>query len=305
MILSALLGAEKYGQAAPDLWTTVELFSSPLVKAEALMALGKIRATGYFPQVRRTLEVLNLTPTSDRLNGERIAFGAIIALEKYGEPEGYLPVYFASTGWYSDRIKSQARRSLPFISREPTMYMLEIVKGTSYDYPAKYNALQHIESTSVSNADKASVAVAAFAEGWRSTTSDPQLRTTLANMRKLSMDMLGRYRTTDESIYPLLERSYSRGLDEDEKFKAVNALANQRTDDGAQLLSNFLLDLNAKRQSGNIRPEDERMVRTVIPALGATGRPVGRQSLIGAKNTSGWASAVHKLADDALNQIGN
>jgi len=304
MILAALLGADKYVQAAADLWTTVELFSSPLVKAEALMALGKIRATNYFPQVRRVLEVLNLTPTTDPLNGERIAFGAIIALEKFGEPEGYLPVYFASTGWYSDRIKQQAKRSLPVIAKDPTKYMLEVVKGASYDYTAKYAALQHIETTEAGNADKASVAAAALAEGWRNTANTPQLRTTLANMRKQAMTMLSKYRTTDESIYPLLENSYRRGIDEDEKFKAVSALSYQRTDKGAELLSNFLMELNGKRQAGNIRPEDERMVRTVVPALGYAGRPAGRQAL-NITNSLDWVPAIKTLVRNALNQIGN
>jgi len=304
MILSALLGAEKYTQAAPDLWLTVELFAAPLVKAEALMALGKIRATTYFPQVRRVLEVLNGAPTSDPLNGERIAFGAIIALEKFGEPNGYLPVYFASTGWYSDRIRQQAKRSLPFIAKDPAPYMLEIVKESTYDYTAKYNALEHIEGTDAPNADKANVAVAALAEGWRSNSSDPQLRTTLASIRKLAMDMLAKYRTTDESIYPLLERSYSRGIDQDEKFKAIKALASQRTDEGARILSGFLMELNAKRQSGNIRQEDEVMVREVIPALGHAGRPIGRPSLNAVINLD-WVPAVKTLAQSALNQIGN
>jgi len=80
-ILAALLGAEKYTPAAADLWFVVDGFTDPLVKAEALMALGKIRATNYLPQVIRVLDNLNLTPTKDPDDGGRIAFGAIISLE--------------------------------------------------------------------------------------------------------------------------------------------------------------------------------------------------------------------------------
>jgi hypothetical protein len=252
MILAALLGVEKYTQAAPDLWLVVEAFSEPLVKAEALMALGKIRATTYLPQVIRVLQSVNAAPTSDRLNGERIAFGAIIALEKYQDPSGYLPVFFASTGWYSNRIKEQAKKSLPLIAKDPTPYMMEVVKGPGYTYPIKYNALQTIEESSVSNQNKVSVAVAALAEGWKGSSNDPQLRATLANMRKMAIRMINRYKTDDEAIYALLERSYSQGFDQDEKFAAVAALASQGTDESARRLSKFLMELNAKRQAGNI-----------------------------------------------------
>ncbi|MCL1837069.1 MAG: hypothetical protein FWG46_05935 [Treponema sp.] len=304
MILSALLGAEKYTQAAPDLWLVVEAFSAPLVKAEALMALGKIRATNYLPQVIRVLNSVNAAPTTDRLTGERIAFGAIISLEKFGDPSGYLPVFFAATGWYSNRIKDQALRSLPLIAKDPTPFMMEVVKGPGYSYPTKYTALQTIEAADVSPQNKVSVAVAALAEGWRGSTSDVQLRTTLASMRKLAINMINRYKTEDESIYPLLERSYTQGFDSDEKLRAIAALASQGTDESARRLSTFLMDLNAKRQSGNIRQEDEQMVRAVIPALGQTGRPIGRPAL-NAVISLDWTPAVKTLAQNAISQIGN
>ena len=304
MILSALLGAEKYTQAAPDLWLVVEAFSSPLVKAEALMALGKIRATTYLPQVIRVLNSTNAAPTADRLTGERIAFGAIIALEKYQDSSGYLPVFFAANGWYSNRIKDQAKKSLPLIAQDPTPFMLDVVKGAGYDYPTKYSALQTIEASGVDSQKKVSVAVAALSEGWRGSSNDVQLRTTLANMRKLSIDMINRYKTDDEAIYPLLERSYVQGFDTQEKLYAIAALASQGTDESARRLSKFLMDLNAKRQSGNIRQEDEQMVRAVIPALGQTKRPLGKSAL-NAVIALDWTPAVKQLAENAIKQIGN
>jgi len=302
ILLSAMLGTEKYTQAASDLWLVVDGFSAPLVKAEALMALGKIRAVNYLPQVIRVLESLNTSPTADRLTGERIAFGAIIALEKYQDPSGYLPVFFASIGWYSERIKSQAARSLPFIAKEPAPYMLEVVKGSGYDYSTKYAALKTIEAAKVDNKNKVSVAVAAFIEGWRGSSTDVQLRTTLADMRKMAIKMINRYKTSDVSIYPLLERSYSHGYDMQEKLEAVATLASLGTDESAQLLSKFLMELNNKRLNDNIKQEDEQMVRAVIPALGKTGRTLGKQALI-AVGGSNWTPAVKRLADDAMKKL--
>jgi hypothetical protein len=302
ILLSTMLGSEKYSSAAADLWLVVDGFSSPLVKAEALMALGKIRAVNYLPQVIRVLESLNTSPTPDRLNGERIAFGAIIALEKYQDPSGYLPVFFASIGWYSDRIKSQALKSLPLIAKDPVPYMLQVIKGAGYDYPTKFAALKTIEASKVDNKDKAAVAVAAYAEGWRGSSSDIQLKLILTDMRKMAMKMINRYKTTDESVYPLLEKSYSNGYDMQEKLEAVATLASLGTDESARLLSKFLMVLNEKRLSDNIKQEDEQMVRAIIPAVGQAGRVLSRQSLISV-GASGWPPAVRKLADDAMKKL--
>ncbi|MDR2476871.1 MAG: hypothetical protein LBD18_03690 [Treponema sp.] len=302
-ILSAQLGMEKYAQAAPDLWRVVEMFTEPLVKAEALMALGKIQATAYLPQVIRILQSLNTRPTPNRENGNQIAFGAIIALEEYADPSGYLPVYFASIGWYSERVTSQAVKSLPIIASDPTPFLTEVVKGPGYDYPAKFAALQTIESSGAPNTSKASVAVAALLEGWKASTNDLELRKKLAEMRKLAMNMINRYGTSDEAVYAPLERSYTYGYDSQEKLVAVATLASLRSDESARRLSKFLADLNAKRQSGNIRQEDEQMVRAVIPALGQAGRPLGRPVLNATINLD-WTPAVKALASDALKQIG-
>jgi len=302
ILLSALLGAEKYTEAAPDLWQVVEGFPAPLVKAEALMALGKIRATAFLPQVIRVLESLNTFPTADRLNGERIAFGAIISLEKYQDPSGYLPVFFASTGWYSDRIRSQASKSLPLIADNPTPFMQDVVRGSGYNYPIKLQALRIIEASKVDNKDKAGVAVAALSEGWRSYTNDVQLRIALSDLRKLSINMINRYKTDDESVYPLLERSYSEGFDAQEKLNAIAALASLGTEESSRRLSKFLMNLNAKRLSDNIKQEDEQMVRAVIPAIGQAGHPLGRSALV-AVGSSNWTPAVRALADNAIKQL--
>ena len=301
-ILSKLIGNERYSQAAPDLWLVVDGFAAPLVKAEALMALGKIHTDMYLPQVIRVLESLNTTPTADRLYGERVAFGAILALEKFQDPSGYLPVYFASIGWYSDRIKSQANRSLPLIAEDPTPFMMEVIKGPGHNYYAKNAALRSMEAAKVDNKNKAEVAVAALTEGWRGATTDVQLRVTLADMRKLAINMINRYKTDDESVYPLLARSYTQGIDADEKLSAIAALASLGTEESAQRLSNFLMTLNNRRLNNVTTREDEQMVRAIIPALGQAAQIVSRPALE-AVGASSWTPAVRALADDALSKL--
>jgi len=306
MILAALLGAEKYTPAAADLWLVVDGFSEPLVKAEAMMALGRIRATGYLPHVIRVLDNLNMRPTPDRLNGERIAFGAIISLEKFQDPSGYLPVFLASAGWYSQRIRNQATKSLPFIAKDPSPFMLDVVRSPKYDYPTKFLALQTIERANVDVKNKSEVAVAALAEGHRAITSDQQLRTVLANMRKLALGMINRYRPDDRSIYSLMERSYLNGFDSQEKILAINAIASQRTDEAADILSKFLKAFNdtAINNIPSLNTEQNQLIREIIPALGITGRPRARPAL-NAVASLDYTPAIKNLATDALKKIPN
>jgi len=304
-ILSALLGAEKYTPAAADLWFVVDGFTDPLVKAEALMALGRIRATNYLPQVIRVLDNLNLTPTKDPDDGGRIAFGAIISLEKFQDPSGYLSVFLASVGWYPQRIKNQATKSLPFIAKDPSPFMLNLLKsGANYDNPTKLIALQTIEkTTTVGPKSKAEVAVAALAEGHRAVGNNVQQKQILADMRKLALDMIRRYKSDDPAIYPLMKKSYSnRDSDSQEKIASINAIASQKTDDAAALLSEFLTALN--QRPNTLSNEETQLIRVIIPALGNTGRPSARTALTQVTKLD-YTSGIKNLATQALNQIPN
>jgi hypothetical protein len=303
-ILSALLGAEKYTPAAADLWFVADAFTDPLAKAEALMALGRIRATGYLPHVIRVLDNLNLQPTKDPDDGGRIAFGAIISLEKYQDPSGYLSVFLASVGWYPQRIKNQAAKSLPFIAKDPSPFMLNLLKsGANYENAVKYIALQTIEKTNVDSKSKAEVAVAALAEGHRAVGNNVQQKATLADMRKLALDMIRKYRSDDPGIYVLMRRSYTnRDSDIQEKMAAINAIASQKTDEAADLLSEFLTTLNARYSTLN--QEETQIIRVLIPALGVTGRPSARTALTQVTKLD-YTSGIKTLATQALNQIPN
>ncbi|MDR1239891.1 MAG: hypothetical protein LBK27_07240 [Treponema sp.] len=307
MLLAGLLGIEKYTAAAPDLWRTVETFADPLVKAEALMSLGKMRATAFLPQVVKLLSDLNATSTPDRLTGERIAFGAVVALEKYQDPSGYFPVYFASVGWYSDRIKSQAGKSLVLISADPTEYMTQIIQSGGYAYTVKLTALQSMEASTASEDSKSAVALAALSEGHRASTNVVAQRTALNQMRKLAINMINRYKTEDEAVYLLLERSYKQFAervdgDRDEALDAIVTLAALGTDESARRLSAFLMDINRKLQSGAHTRKDEDLIREIIPALGKTGRAIARPAL-SSVTALDWTPAVKELAREALQNI--
>ncbi|MDR2073069.1 MAG: hypothetical protein LBP60_06530 [Spirochaetaceae bacterium] len=301
-LLAAQLGEAQYADAGPNLWKVVETFSNPLARAEALTSLGKVQAAEYLPHVVQLLSDLNIEPGEDPLVREQVAYGAITGLEEYKDSSGYLPVFFVSTGWYSDRLKSRAREALPKIMDNPTEPLLSVIRSSSYNYAVKYSALQTLEAADITTQQKSQGAVASLTEAWRTNTNTVSQRSILTSTRKLSLSMIRRYGTEDTNVYPLLERCYREGVDEEEQIAAIAALSALATDDSARRLSSFLYDMNTRLGRGTLTKEDERMIRVIIPALGNTGRPLARNALRSVLQAD-WTGAVQRLAQDALKKI--
>ena len=310
ILLSKLIGQEKYAAAAGNLWRVVDSFSAPLVRAEAMMALGKIRATQFLPQIIKILNDLNEAQTNDPMNSERIAYGAIVALEKYQDIKCYLPVYFASkAGWYTERVKSQAAKSMEIICPDPTQPMIEVLKSPAYNYEIKTTALLSMEASNAPKASKAAVALVAYNEAWTSATTDVRLIGQLRTMRKIAMRVIRANGCSDPAVYPLLHKSYIQyaesdrsDADQDETTQAILTLSALGTEQAAKNLSGYITDILGKLKSGTLRRKEESLVRELIPALGATKQPAGKD-VLNAVIYSNFTEAVKKLARDALGQI--
>jgi hypothetical protein len=301
-LLAAKVGEAQYTEAGPNLWRMVESYSNPLVRAEALSSLGKVQAVDFIPQVVQLLSDYNLEPGEDPMVREQVVFGAIIALEEFKDSSGYLPVFFVTTSWYTDRIKSRARTALPLIMDNPSEPLLSVIKSSSYNYAVKLTALQTMEASEVTTQQKSQAAVAALSEAWRTSTNTVTQRSTLMTTRKLSTSMIRRYGTEDTNVYPLLERCYREGADQEEQISAIAALSALATDDSARRLSSFIYDINVRLARGTLTQEDERMIRVIIPALGNTGKSIARNALRSVLQAD-WTGAVQRLAQDALKKI--
>jgi hypothetical protein len=302
-ILAALLGEEKYATAAPDLWRAYNAFTTPMVKAEVLISLGKLRAVEFLPQVVRALQDLNSVPPAGKDDIEtkgQIIRGAVIALEKYRDVSGYLPVFFVSISGYPDRIRSLARDTLPVILEDPSELLIEqVIKSSSYAIPVKLVALQTIEAANVPTTSKAAAAVASFAQGWGNPTNDPRQKLAVADLRKISINMITRYGTTDSAVYPLLKRSYEEVSDDDEKIAVIRALAALDSEDSAKQLSSYAMTILGRQTDNTRNRTDDTMIRELIPALGAVGTATSRSTLETIANTAD-TPAVQRLAQDMM-----
>jgi hypothetical protein len=306
--LASKLGDAKYNAASADLWQTVVYFSNPDVKAEALIALGKADTDkAFLPQVIQIVTDWNSRPQPDRETrdrAERTIRGAIIALENYKDPSGYLPVFFVSTGWYMASVRNQASAALPNITDDPTDFLLEIIRSPGYSYEVKNMALNTSEASSSPNEKKASVAAAALAEAWRVSTNVPLQQRVLTSMRKQSLRMLQRYGTQDSAVYQNINKCYTQVSDREERLLAIATLKALASDEAARLLTGYLKELTERRRSGPFTDENQISARAIIPALGEIGNPIAREELNLVRQLEIWNySNFPRLASDALQKL--
>ncbi|MDR1862301.1 MAG: hypothetical protein LBQ67_00105 [Treponema sp.] len=306
--LAPKLGDVKYGAASVDLWQAVMYLPNPDAKAAALAALGKVdEGKAFLPQVVQLVKDWNTRPQPDRETRdrvERLISGAIIALENYKDPLGYLPVLFVSNGWYMAAVREQALAALPNIEDDPTELLIGAIRSSGYTYEAKIIALNTSENFSPSNEKKASVAAEALAESWRTPLNAPLKQRVSAVMRKQALRMLGRYGSQDGAVYQSINKSYIRAWDREERLLAIGALKTMASDESVRLLTGYLRDLTERRLFGPFTVEDGISARAIISALGEIGNPAAMVEVRMVQELDAWNySNFSSLATNALRKL--
>jgi hypothetical protein len=208
-----------------------------------------------------------------------------------------------SVSGYPKQIQDLAKATLPVILADPSEELTaKVIRGSGFAASVKRVALQVIDDSNIPPASKAMAAAAALAEGWRGQPATPRERTEIATLRKTSIGMIGRYGASDPAVYPLLERSYKEGSDDSEKISSIQTLKDVATEDSAKMLSSFLLNLISRIQDKTNTQADERMIREIIPAIGAVGKDPGRAALESAISGP-TTEAVKTLAREALGKF--
>jgi hypothetical protein len=295
--LAAALGDYKYAEAAPSLWTAVEQLADPMARAEALVALGKTRSLDYAERISLLLESLNLKPTADADSGEKLAYGAILALEKLKAPRGFAPVFFAADGWYSPRVRQQAERSLPNIAEDPTDAIKAILGSETP--PRMVKALKAEVASKAKVERKAEAALLALSLGHQKVGRDKAEAQTLSELRKLALRSLIAYKAKGDEPVPACEASYENGLDDEERLLGLQALGANGSDAAAKALSDIILKLNDEQRLGLGSEARNRMAKAAIENAGATGNKVAKPALILVANNDKWSGGIIAAAKSA------
>ena len=319
IILARGLAAERYIDAAPDLWSLAQSFdvirdiNDGLVMQEALRAMGQIGASGFVTHIALRLDAFNVAQTPDsatRVRVERAVVGAINALEALRLPEGFRPVFFASIGWYDIFVRTTASVALPNIMEDPEQIISEIIRDPSSIPRVKYEALREMLRTRAPNSSKAKAAAVALATGWTYTTNNLEQQRFLKDLRLSAINTIRVMGAADDSVYANLGRSYSNNFgivapDYDEIRATLETLSALRSENGANLLLGFLRDLNGRRRNGPWGARERQILQMLIPALGASGIQSleARQLLTSIQGSSDYTSMEQSWARDALRAI--
>jgi HEAT repeat protein len=295
-IITDQISQQQYAEAAPDLWRVVERFSNPIIRSDALVALGAIGDIDYLLRIIRFLDQNTLYPTQPREDGERLAYGAITALGSLGDASAYMPVFAAANGWYSRWLKEYAEETLTKLAEDPSEELIKGINNTFYPYQTRYQALIALDESSASDELKSQGAQDALREGW---THSPLTSREVVLIRKQAVAMLGKYGVSDEQAYTLLWRSYAQSYDMEEQFVVMNTLSQLGTDEAVKLLVSFIFDINERHRYGTLRDTDERLIRALIPALSKTGSAEG-DGVLKEITLIDWTSNIRELASQSI-----
>jgi hypothetical protein len=320
VILCQGLGAEKYTDAAGEVWRVTELFdvareaNDGNAMQTALIALGQIDAQAFVPQIVQRLNNFNtqsITNPETRRRVQMAVVGCVNALEALHDIRGYRPVFFVSVGAYDPGIREIAANALPNIVDDPGDVLIEVIRDTSSTPRIKLTAWNEMLRTRAPDASKARVASAALAIGWSYSTNIQEYVRNLRDMRKSAIDTIRQHGVSDDSVYTNLEFSYSRNFinnapDFDEIMLTLNALTAIKTDEAVALLYKFLQELNTRRRSGPWGNKERQIFEWVVACIGRTGTQSVdvRLLLTTITRTASYTSREQTMARDALTALG-
>jgi hypothetical protein len=298
--LIAELVAARHEASGNNLWRSYQTFTDSMVQAEALVALGELKVESRYVDVLQVVNTLNeKTSTTNRQNDENVAVGGFTALEKYGNPEGYIAAFIGSEGWYREFVKQRARSAFNALLQDPSRLLPDIIQSPQFSPAVKQRALEYTDGASLDTSQKAEIASKALAQGWRTFSSDPRIASELGSFRRAALRMIRKYGAdqTNET-YTALSLSLSDGS-LDEKLDCIPALGSVKTPESVTIILNYLRELNNNRLAANSDPHNDRIMRSIIPALRASNDTRAQDAFRQILSTP-WSNTVLKMAQEAL-----
>lgn len=266
-----------------------EITNYPFLKSEAAMALGKMRATDYIPDLVRGLSDIDLQPDRDKAAAQEIvAFGLVQSLATMRDARGYEPVFFASIGWYSPqrKVKETARSMLKTMVSDPTDSLLTIIKGQPTPVNKLY-ALQAEDDSTAPDAGKAKVALAALEDGVRVIPADIVEATQWGDLRKESLKVLIKAKDKSPEAVVLYRQQYkTAGLAHDttEILSLLQALGVNGSPDALAYLIELMQGFNVRANTpGLLTDFDVQQTRTILQAFKTANDPAARPVLLEAQ----------------------
>ena len=265
------LAAEKHLPSATDIWYLIQYFdiahqqNDGYLMYEALVAMGQVGAKDYAYNIAEILSGFNARATTNqelKSQIQRVVPGAVHALETLCEPVGVKPILIASAGWYDTDIRDIASVALVNIIDALGEVIGDIIDDIMRDpfnsIAIKYKAWEELLHSRAPDNAKAKVAAAALEASYTAIGSTPDTMNQLRFMRMESIDtirVLGVHKDHSDIVYAYLERTYREAFETSNRdfesiIRVANTLSAVKSDEAVDLLTQFLRQINVRRQSG-------------------------------------------------------
>lgn len=295
------LKAAEYSDLMFDVFRTTDNVN---LRAETVIALGRTVNPDYADDIALFLRNLNLNigVESEDTDSEVLALSAVLALERFKQPVGYTPLFFASIGWYSklSSVREQAARVLDNLVDDPTPMLIDLVRIED-DNAVKLEALEAEVRSDAPAQGKARVAVEAIRQGLIQKPVNQAEISALRRLRQRGLEVLKEHGPGNVEAVGYLQEILLGRFDVNEQLTAVTVLESDGRGEAVAALVQFLKAQNERQRSG-AGPSDYRLTRSVIRTLGAIGDEAAFEELMAVK-ISGWPSSIVRDADEALERL--
>jgi len=303
------LGDIKETAASDQVYQTYkEIVNFPFLRSEAVMALGKMRASEYIANLSRDLSDINLQPDRDKAVAQEIvAFGLVQALATMKDARGYEPVFFSSIGWYSPqrKVKETARAMLKIMVDDPTEALLKIVQ-TQPSPVSKLEALRAESDSKAPDEGKAKVALAALEDGVRVMPGTIVEATQWGDLRKEALKILVQTKDKTPSAAALYAEQYKTAAlarDTSEILSVLQVLGVNGSPECLSVLIEKMQGFNTRASTpGLLQTFDIQQIRTILQAFKAAANPAARPVLLQAQYTD-YTDAVKRDIKAALDAL--
>lgn len=295
------LGELKAKSSAAFIYDIVLNAKEPLLVAEAILALGNMRAVEYVDDIAFILRNRNMRPGEDTQAEEKIAYACILALDRFKSIEGYSSTFFASIGWYSKRLKVPAAKAIRNMVDDPIEALIPIIDEGTYD--DKNYAMEEVKACKAPPENKAKAARVALEEGLAHVPDNIRDDMKLGKLRVSSILLLINTGSKDVEDVKLFNGVIERNYDLTEVLYAINALGRNGGDEAVAILSKRLKDFNQKMVDGfGLTYTEVDIIEELINSLGKSGNPNAKGVLTEAQ-FSGYTKALQRKIKSALQEL--
>lgn len=297
------LGNLKAAESAESVHAIYADTADRSLKADAALALGKMRAVRYAPEFAADLASINLKPDPLNFRFQEIqALALVKALDAMRSIDGYEAVFLASVGWYSSfsRVRESARAALVTMVDDPTDSLTAILAGNP-SLDVKKTALETALRTKASAERKAAVASRALELSLSRATNDAPSAAALSRLRVASLDALialGDRTEGNVAMYSkVVELDRKNDATLEETLKAYMALGANGSDGAAGYLASRMAFYNERERSKANTVRDKSLIRQIAASMKASGNRLCRPPLVEAQFIDYDASILRAVAD--------